>query len=173
MRSQAGTSKTRRTARILCGSLAAFALTACTGTQSVTSLLTPPPYLALNDGAANLPLSSRVGYFTEEAGCIVFRTEQSSRAMTPVFPAGSTVLATDGTKWLGMYMNEAPVALEKIYRVRASTETGGAGLALNAKTPSDCPTTYVYVGDVGQSFANGDSHRLCSGVILCTSYRLD
>jgi hypothetical protein len=172
MRPYTGTSKTRRLAAILTGSVAVLSLTSCAIDQGRMASLGPPPYLALNSGPQPSAVAQQNGYFTAEHGCVVFRPAWSERAMTPVFPAGRTVLATDGAQWLGMFLNDVPVAMGKAYRLTGTAASQG-DVALTSPAPAGCPSTYFVVGSLNNVLAESQMSRFCSGVILCTSYDLD
>ncbi|HEY8592605.1 MAG TPA: hypothetical protein VIL42_07040 [Sphingomicrobium sp.] len=133
--------------------------------------MAPPPYLALQEGSGSGAVTQRAGYFSEEQGCVVFRTEADSEPMTPVFAAGSTQLATDGQRWLGMMVNDQPVGMLKLYRVGATKSAGAP--ALTRPAPASCPTSYVVVRSVGSEMADASVRRFCAGVTLCTSFRLN
>lgn len=173
MRPLTGTSKLRRAATILCGSIAALSLSSCAVEQSRLSALGSPPYLALNTGSEPAALARETGYFSQERGCIVFRPAESMRAMTPVFPAGATALATDGTEWLGLYVNDSPVALKKVYRLSGSNLTNSRGIALAAPVPANCPQETFVVRTLGTTIADGNVYRHCAGVIICRAMGLD
>ena len=173
MRPVTGTSKMRRLSAILSGSIAVLSLTACAADQTRMGMLSPPPYLALNSGAMPRAVAEKSGYFSEEHGCLVFRPAQSSQAMVPVFRAGTTALATDGSTWLGLFVHDEPVAMGKAYRVTGADAAAAAPLSLTTAAPAGCPSQYFVVSSVGQTLADADAQRFCSGVILCTSYDVD
>ncbi|MES2119526.1 MAG: hypothetical protein V4513_02995 [Pseudomonadota bacterium] len=168
MRPLTGTSKLRRTAAILCGSIASLSLSACAVDQGrMAATLGSPPYLALNTGAEPSSLVRQSGYFSQQNGCLVFTPADSERAYTPVFPAGATALATDGIEWLGLYVSDSPVALNKIYRVSGASN---APVALAAPVPANCPQETFVVRTLGTAIADGNVYRHCAGVMICRSF---
>lgn len=173
MRPITGTSKMRRLSAILTGSIAVLSLTACATDQARMATLRAPPYLALNTGGEPSARMHQTGYLSEENGCIVFRPAESARVLTPVFPAGATALATDGTDWLGLYVNDAPVLLGKVYQVNgAETLNAASNVALAMPTPAGCPHDYLVVQSLGTAIADGNLYRHCAGVIICRSFSL-
>lgn len=174
MRPLTGTSKLRRTAAILCGSIASLSLSACAVDQGrMAASLGPAPYLALNTGSEPAASARQTGYFSQEHGCIVFRPAETMRAMTPVFPAGATALATDGTEWLGLYVNDSPVAMNKVYRLSGANVANGSGIALAMPVPANCPQETFVVRTLGTTIADGNVYRHCAGVIICRAMGLD
>jgi len=171
MRPLTGTSKIRRLSAILTGSIAVLSLSACAMDQARMATLGPPPYLALNTGEAPGALSHQSGYFSQENGCVVFRPAESARTLTPVFPAGATALATDGTEWLGLYVNDSPIALGKVYRLNGADNSGA--VALSAPIPANCPHDYFVVNSLGTAIADGNVYRHCAGVIICRSFGMN
>lgn len=173
MRPFTGTSKVRRKAAILCGSIAALSLTSCAIDQGRMAALGPPPYLALNTSGEPSGTVRQTGFFSAENGCIVFRPAEGARVLTPVFPAGETALATDGMEWLGLYVNDSPVPLGKVYRVTGADETTRASVTLTKPAPSNCPQSYFVVRTVGTAVADGNVYRHCAGVIICRSFGMN
>ena len=170
MRPVTGTSKMRRLSAILTGSVAVLSLSACAMDQARMATLRPPPYLALNTAGEPGALAHATGYFSEEAGCIVFRPAESARVYTPVVPAGVTALATDGADWLGLYVNDSPLALGKVYRLSGADASTGGSIRLTAATPANCPHDYFVVNSLGSVIADGNVYRHCAGVIICRSF---
>lgn len=173
MRSQAGTSKTRKVAAMLCGSITALALTACTTQQRTAMLLPPTPYLALYTSAGPVATVHESGYFAQENGCVVFRTSEGPLAVTPVFSAGAADLVTDGSSWLGMYVKDAPVVFGKPYRLAGAVAPQNGFMTLRSPAPGGCPRSYFVVQNVGRALSEQDAIRLCADAILCSAYRFD
>jgi hypothetical protein len=135
--------------------------------------LRPPPYLALNTGGEPAGVAHSTGYLSEENGCIVFRPAESARVMTPVFPAGATALATDGSEWLGLYIKDDPVALGKVYRLVGDDASNGGTVTLASPTPVNCPHSYFVVRALATAVADGNVYRHCAGVIICRSFGMN
>lgn len=173
MRPVTGTSKMRRLSAILTGSIAVLSLTACATDQARMATLRAPPYLALNMGSEPSAMMHETGYLSEENGCIVFRPAESARVLTPVFPASGTALATDGTQWLGLYVNDSPVVLDKAYQFNGAEAANGANrVALATPIPASCPQDYLVVHSLGTAIADGNLYRHCAGVTICRSFSL-
>lgn len=172
MRPYTGTSKLRRTAAVLCGSIAALSVTACAVDAGRMASLRPPPYLALNSGPAPGSLSRETGYLTEERGCLVFRSIDGRRAITPVFPAATTSLVTDGEDWLGLYVGEAPIGMGKSYQLRGAAVASPASMELKRPMNLNCPGSYFLVRSFATSMADADLWP-CRGTIYCMSFRFN
>lgn len=135
----------------------------------MAATLGPPPYLALNTGAEPSAMVRQSGYISQENGCVVFTPAESAHVYTPVFPAGATALATDGTEWLGLYVNDTPVALNKVYRLSGAP---GARVSLAVPVPANCPQETFVVRTLGTAIADGNVYRHCAGVMICRSFGL-
>jgi hypothetical protein len=169
MLSYTGTSKMRRFPAILCASVAVLSMTACAVDQTRMAALSAPPYLALTTEAA-AGMARQSGYFTQNNGCVVFRPTSGAADLTPVFQSGQTMLATDGTEWLGLYLQDTPVAMDKVYRIKGAALAYGAQPRLATPVPGGCPSRYFVVGSVGSALADDNVNRFCAGVTLCRSY---
>lgn len=169
MRSYTGTSKIRRFPAILCASVAILSMTACAAEQTRLAALSAPPYLALTTDAAD-GMVRQSGYFTQNNGCLVFRPTSGTGDLTPVFQSGQTMLATDGSEWLGLYLQDVPVAMDKVYRIKGARVAYGAQPRLATPVPVGCPSHYFVVGSVGSAVADDNANRFCAGVMLCRSY---
>jgi hypothetical protein len=114
------------------------------------------------------------GAFAEENGCLVLRSADGSRVLTPVFVKGSAALVTDGQDWLGLYIHESPVAMGPVYRLSGAAVSPDDGLALETPIPSGCPSGYFVVQSVGRTLADADDlHSFCTRTILCASFKVD
>lgn len=173
MRLRTGNPKMARRSAILFVAAASFALTSCAAEQGRLAQLRAPPYFALYTGDEPGVTARQTGHLSEENGCVVFRPADSSPAMTPVFRKGETALVTDGQDWLGLYVNDAPVAMQKVYRLSGAKVDRAAPLGLTAPVPGDCPSTYFVVHSVAKSVADGNANRFCAGVTICRAFGVD
>jgi len=174
MRSQTGNSKMHRIRTIvLCSAIASLGLTSCAAEQNRLTGLSPAPYFALSSGAQPAALARRSGTFAAVNGCVVFKPADSSAMLTPVFRKGQTALVTDGTEWLGLYVNGAPVVLGDVYRLSGASESHRDKLTLESPAPAGCPTGYFVVRSVGKAVADANVSRFCAGVTICRSFALD
>lgn len=154
---------------------ASFTLVACAVDQNQSlTMVRPLPYLAVSAldemKAAN---ARRSGSFGEENGCVVFRPADNAPAVTPVFARGETALATDGVKWLGLFVNGDAVSLDEVYHVRGAELASGGAIALATPAPAGCPSTYFVVRHVSKALADANASRFCAGVIICRSFGLN
>lgn len=171
MRPITGTSKICSTAATLCGSIAALSVTACAVDMGRTASLRPPPYLALNFGPAPRSLSREIGYLTEEKGCLVLKSIDGRRAITPVFPAATTALVTDGQDWLGLYVDGAPIGMGTGYRLKGTAVASPASMELKRPMNPNCPQSYFMVQSFATTLADAELWP-CRGTIYCMSFRL-
>lgn len=159
MSSYTGNSKPWHTSIALCGALASLALTSCADGQKRLAQLRPPPYLALTvEGVGAGPSMRQTGSFAEQNGCVVFRSADGGTMVTPVFARGDAALVTDGSEWLGLYVHDLPVVMNKVYRL-SGANLGGGMPALVSPAPGGCPSSYVVVHTVGPTIADGIATR--------------